>query len=141
MNPILPLHYAAPDGEPHVWKNDPDTLYLYATNELVGCPGDRPVQHVWSTKNLTDWEEHVPGFDAGQAVDFEDVAALPASDCIEKDGKYYLYFCASDQSEGVAVSDSPAGPFSHPAGILPSSWTMTAALICTGASSISRAVS
>ena len=37
MNPILPLHYAAPDGEPHVWKNDPDTLYLYATNELVGC--------------------------------------------------------------------------------------------------------
>ena len=76
MNPILPLHYAAPDGEPHVWKNDPDTLYLYATNELVGCPGDRPVQHVWSTKNLTDWEEHVPGFDAGQAVDFEDVAAL-----------------------------------------------------------------
>ena len=39
---------------------------------------------------------------------------LYAPDCIEKDGKYYLYFCASDQSEGVAVSESPAGPFSHP---------------------------
>ena len=38
MNPILPLHYAAPDGEPHVWKNDPDTLYLYATNELGYMP-------------------------------------------------------------------------------------------------------
>lgn len=110
MNPILPLHYAAPDGEPHVWKNDPDTLYLYATNELVGCPGDRPVQHVWSTKNLTDWEEHVPGFDAGQAVDFEDVAALPASDCIEKDGRYYYYFTAAGK-QCVAFSDRPEGPF------------------------------
>ena len=26
---------------------------------------------------------------------------------IEKDGKYYLYFCMTDDSEGVAVSDRP----------------------------------
>ena len=61
MNPILPLHYAAPDGEPRVWRQDPDTLYLYATNELVGCAGDEPVQHVWSTRDLITWEEHIPG--------------------------------------------------------------------------------
>ena len=36
---------------------------------------------------------------------------LYAPDAIEKDGKYYLYFCMSDDSEGVAVSDSPVGPF------------------------------
>ncbi|MDO4622910.1 MAG: family 43 glycosylhydrolase [Eubacteriales bacterium] len=36
---------------------------------------------------------------------------LFAPDCIEKDGKFYLYFCMSDDSEGVAVSDSPMGPF------------------------------
>lgn len=36
---------------------------------------------------------------------------LFAPDCIEKDGKYYLYFCMNDESEGVAVSDVPEGPF------------------------------
>lgn len=39
---------------------------------------------------------------------------LYAPDCIEKDGKYYLYFCMSDDSEGVAVSDKPEGPFQNP---------------------------
>ncbi len=37
--------------------------------------------------------------------------ALFAPDCIYKDGKYYLYFCMSDETEGVAVADSPTGPF------------------------------
>lgn len=36
---------------------------------------------------------------------------LFAPDCVEKDGEYYLYFCLSDFSEGVAVSDRPEGPF------------------------------
>jgi arabinoxylan arabinofuranohydrolase len=36
---------------------------------------------------------------------------LFAPDAIHHQGRYYLYFCASDQSEGVAVADNPAGPF------------------------------
>lgn len=36
---------------------------------------------------------------------------LFAPDCLYKDGKYYLYFCMPDDSEGVAVSDKPEGPF------------------------------
>lgn len=39
---------------------------------------------------------------------------LYAPDAIEKDGRYYLYFCMSDDSEGVAVADSPQGPFGEP---------------------------
>lgn len=38
---------------------------------------------------------------------------LYAPDCIHHDGKYYLYFCGSDQSEGVAVADQPWGPFAN----------------------------
>lgn len=38
-------------------------------------------------------------------------ALLFAPDCISCNGKYYLYFCLSDDREGVAVSDSPQGPF------------------------------
>lgn len=41
-------------------------------------------------------------------------ALLYAPDCIEKNGKYYLYFCMADESEGVAVSDRPEGPFENP---------------------------
>ena len=39
---------------------------------------------------------------------------LYAPDAISKNGKYYLYFCAEDSSEGVAVADSPQGPFTNP---------------------------
>lgn len=41
-------------------------------------------------------------------------ALLFAPDCIEKNGKYYLYFCGNDDSEGVAVADRPEGPFTQP---------------------------
>ncbi len=43
---------------------------------------------------------------------------LFAPDCIYKDGKYYLYFCMADDSEGVAVSDKPEGPFANPVQLL-----------------------
>ncbi len=39
---------------------------------------------------------------------------LFAPDCIEKDGKYFLYFCMADNSEGVAVAEKPEGPFEKP---------------------------
>lgn len=112
MNPILPLHFSAPDGEPHVWKEDPDTLYLYASNDRTGGFNMDPWQPVWSTRDLINWTEHKPGFDAREAVDFDQVEALPASDCIEKDGKYYYYFTAAGK-QCVAFSDRPEGPFLH----------------------------
>lgn len=40
--------------------------------------------------------------------------SLFAPDCIEKDGRYYLFFDVSDNSEGVAVGDRPEGPFRDP---------------------------
>ena len=39
---------------------------------------------------------------------------LYARDCAFKNGKYYLCFCMSDYSEGVATSDSPEGPVRNP---------------------------
>ena len=39
---------------------------------------------------------------------------LYAPDAVEREGKTYLYFCLSDDSEGVAVADSPSGPFRDP---------------------------
>lgn len=44
----------------------------------------------------------------------EKPALLFAPDCLEHDGTYYLYFCMPDDSEGVAVSNHPEGPFTNP---------------------------
>lgn len=38
---------------------------------------------------------------------------LFAPDAVKYEDRYYLYFCLSDDSEGVAVSDSPSGPFQN----------------------------
>ena len=38
---------------------------------------------------------------------------LYAPDALHSDGKYYLYYCLSDNSEGVAISDDPIGPFQN----------------------------
>ena len=47
-------------------------------------------------------------------ADKEKPALLFAPDCLERNGKYYLYFCMPDDSEGVAISDRPEGPFTNP---------------------------
>jgi arabinoxylan arabinofuranohydrolase len=39
---------------------------------------------------------------------------LFAPDATHRNGKYYLYFCMADSSEGVAVADKPEGPFDNP---------------------------
>ena len=70
-----------------------------------------------------DWEHPTPFIKKMLESSSEDKEALEkqnegpkppllfAPDCLEKDGKYYLYFCMSDDTEGVAVSDRPEGPF------------------------------
>ena len=64
--------------------------------------------HVFSTDDLTTWTDH------GEIFSLEDIAWADkdawAPDCIERNGKYYFYFTAADQI-GVAVADSPTGPF------------------------------
>lgn len=47
----------------------------------------------------------IPKFPRGQ---------LFAPDAIQYKGRYYLFFCLEDGSEGVAVADHPQGPFRQP---------------------------
>lgn len=111
MNPFLPQNEYIPDGEARVWGDG--RLYLYGSRDRQGVEdycSDR--YKVFSTDDLIHWTDHGTSFEAGQA-DFCPSDQLFAPDCAFKDGKYYLYFClpGEDGREGVAVSDSPAGPF------------------------------
>jgi hypothetical protein len=107
-SPVLPGFNA----DPNIVRFG-DTYYIYATTD--GFPGWGSSKFkVWSSKNLVDWTEHGTILDLGPDVSWADSNAwAPAA--TEKDGKYYFYFSAQ-QNIGVAVSDSPLGPFTDPLG-------------------------
>ncbi|MER7441681.1 family 43 glycosylhydrolase [Micromonospora avicenniae] len=102
-SPILPGYNA----DPNIVRFG-DTYYIYATTD--GIPGwSGTTFKTWSSKDLVHWTEHPTILDLGPDVSWADGRAwAPAA--IEKNGKYYLYFCA-DAKIGVAVADSPTGPF------------------------------
>ncbi|HUQ61961.1 family 43 glycosylhydrolase [Lentzea sp.] len=91
-----------------------DTYYIYATTDgFDGWSGTR--FSAWSSKNLVDWTDEGVVLDLGPGVSWADRNAW-APAIVERDGRYYFYFCA-EAKIGVAVSDSPTGPFTdsgHP---------------------------
>ncbi|WAU80443.1 family 43 glycosylhydrolase [Streptomyces sp. Qhu-G9] len=102
-SPVLPGLYA-----------DPDVQYLdgrywiYPTTD--GFPGWSGTKFkAFSSKDLVHWKDHGEILDLGPDVSWADRNAW-APAIAERDGKYYFYFCA-EQQIGVAVADSPAGPF------------------------------
>ncbi|WP_128436665.1 family 43 glycosylhydrolase [Streptomyces cyaneus] len=93
---------------------DPDVHYLdgeywiYPTTDgFQGWSGTK--FKAYSSKDLVHWKDHGVILDLGPEVSWADKYAW-APAIAERDGKYYFYFCA-EQQIGVAVADSPAGPF------------------------------
>ena len=115
FNPYLPLNEYIPDGEPHVFG---DRVYVYGSHDLPGgrayCEGDYAV---WSAplKDLKTWRsEGTSYYKTQDPSNAEGKMQLWAPDVTRgPDGRWYLYYCFSFYPEiGVAVGDSPAGPFS-----------------------------
>ncbi|MER5754693.1 family 43 glycosylhydrolase [Streptomyces sp. NPDC002088] len=93
---------------------DPDVHYLngeywiYPTTDGFQGWGGTSFK-AYSSKDLVHWKDHGVILDLGPDVSWADTYAW-APTIAERDGKYYFYFCA-EQQIGVAVADSPAGPF------------------------------
>ena len=69
---------------------------------------------VYSTDDMVNWQDHGSPL-ALESFSWADDRAW-ASQCIERDGKFFWYICAHSKISngmaiGVAVSDSPTGPF------------------------------
>ena len=89
-------------------------LYVYPSHDLAGSKDwDMVDWHVFSTDDMTHWKDHGVIFSL-KDITWADKHAW-APDCIERKGKYYFYYPADNQI-GVAVSDSPTGPFKDPLG-------------------------
>ena len=116
-NPILPEFHADPEV---LYSHQTGRFYIYSTTD--GAPGWGGYYFtVFSSKDLTNWRHEGIMLDLGtsQVAWATGNAWAP---CIEEkrqpDGsyKYYFYFSGHDKvrdrkSIGVAVSDSPTGPF------------------------------
>ena len=64
---------------------------------------------VWSSPDLIHWKKERMVMDVTKDLKWANIEAW-APDVMERDGKYYFYFCAQGQI-GVAVGDQPTGPF------------------------------
>ena len=113
QKPVLdePLFFNA-DPSPHQWEEG-GRVYMYCTYDVVGSSNETE-WHVFSSSDLANWIDH------GTALHLCDIpwatAKAWAPDAAYKDGKYYFFYPASrgqgkGMSTGVAVSDSPIGPF------------------------------
>ena len=120
-----------PQSQPlvtHMYTADPRThvfegrLYVYPSHDIEAeVPEDDEGSHF----DMRDYhvismdEVGGPVTDHGVALSVLDIPwagrQLWSADCATKDGRYFLYFPLKDKSEvfriGVAISDSPAGPF------------------------------
>lgn len=73
------------------------------------------VAHCFSTDDMVHFVDHGIIFrndEEFQGMPWNSKSSLYAPDAIHRDGKYYYYVCGNHNEEGVAVADSPIGPFS-----------------------------
>ncbi|MFW6365057.1 MAG: family 43 glycosylhydrolase, partial [Spirochaetota bacterium] len=107
VNPIINQVFTA-DPSAKVFN---DRIYVYTSHDLEDQTNYQMTDyHVFSSDDMVNWQDHGPIFSKS---DTTWVTYLFAPDCAysETTGKYYLYFPDSGDGIGVAVSDSPAGPF------------------------------
>ena len=112
-NPIATHKYL---GDPAALVHD-GTLYIYAGHDECPAPEQYYLMNEWvilSTKDMKNFTEHAHKLQAN-SFDWAKGEAW-ASQVIERDGKFYWYVTVEHKtvpgkSIGVAVADSPVGPF------------------------------
>jgi hypothetical protein len=116
QNPIVQTMYTA-DPAPMVWN---DRLYLYTTHDADGSTWfTMDNWRLYSTNDMVNWTDH------GVVLSYTDFEWAKgdawAAQCIERGGKFYMYVPVISRENnrgaiGVAVGDSPLGPFHDPLG-------------------------
>lgn len=112
-NPILPGFHADPEI---MYSNLTHRYYIYSTSDGVPGWGGKDFK-CFSSANLTDWKDEGVILDLPTQTKWASGNAwAPAIEEKLMDGKYkYFYYFSGETGQGkaigVAVSDSPTGPF------------------------------
>lgn len=115
-NPIVQNNYTA-DPAPMVYK---DQVFIYSSHDEDRTEEDFYTMRnycCYSTKDMVNWTDH------GIIASLKNFSWLGgtnngawAPQCIERNGKFYLYIPIHGKGIGVLVGDSPVGPFKDPIG-------------------------
>lgn len=116
-NPLV-SHISSTDPDVNVWDGE---VWMYCSQDFQQQPGEiHPYYHMdgyhaFSSKDLKNWTDH------GEILHSRDLAWgkpgwMWAPAVARKEGKYYLYYPHRADSTkvwsiGVAIANSPAGPF------------------------------
>ncbi|MEP7279605.1 MAG: family 43 glycosylhydrolase [Bacteroidota bacterium] len=113
QNPIAPPGVYIADPSAHQWKDG--KMYVYGSRDESPKYYCSRRYDVLSSADLKTWTLHENSFASkgpNDQVSYSD-NFLYAPDCQYRDGTYYLYYCLASgrQTEGVATSTKPEGPF------------------------------
>ncbi|WP_215224627.1 glycoside hydrolase family 43 protein [Echinicola shivajiensis] len=115
QNPIIQTSYTA-DPAPMVYN---DKVYLYTSHDEDNSTWFTMNDwRLYTTQDMVNWTDH------GAVLSYKEFSwgkmNAWAPQCIERDGKFYMYVPITDRNHkngiGVAVADSPYGPFIDPLG-------------------------
>lgn len=110
QNPVIQTHFT-PDPAPMVYKGK---MYVYTGDDQPGFDFYTMTKwHIYSSDDMVNWTDH------GSPISLESFSWARdrawAAQCVERNGKFYWYICVqtvdNNMAIGVAVSDSPTGPF------------------------------
>ena len=108
-NPVIKDIFTA-DPAALVYKNK---VYLYVGQDEGSSDYNLPRWRVYSSRNMVDWTDEGSPLEPGD-FDWSSGEAW-AAHTVEKNGKFYWYVTCEHKNRGkaigVAVSDSPIGPF------------------------------
>ncbi|MDR0682505.1 MAG: family 43 glycosylhydrolase [Dysgonamonadaceae bacterium] len=113
QNPICPAGIYMADPTARVDKNG--KMYVYGSRDESPDYYCSQRYDLLSSTDLCNWSLTENSFSTvgkTDGVPYSD-ASLYAPDMMYKDGTYFLYYCLSDFTGGVAVSRSPAGEFKN----------------------------
>jgi len=129
--PLVTDTYTA-DPSAHVFNGK---IYIYPSHDrdidtIDNDNGDQYDMQDYHVYEMDD--EFTLPRDCGKVLDIKDIPwvskQLWAPDCAEKDGKYYFYYPARDKDGmfriGVAIGDSPKGPFKPEPNYIPKTYSI-----------------
>lgn len=101
-------------ADPTIIKAEDGNYYAYGTEDAWGDDSETKLVPIIRSKNLIDWEFIGEAFE--EKPDWKGAGNIWAPDIQFYNGQYMLFYSLSlwgdpDPGIGVAVSDSPAGPF------------------------------
>jgi arabinoxylan arabinofuranohydrolase len=115
QNPIIQTYYTA-DPAPMVHN---DTVYLYTSHDEDTTVNNFFTMYNWkcySSTDMVNWTDHGVVASLKNFTWCSKANGAWAPQCIERNGKFYLYVPIHGEGISVLVSDSPTGPFTDPLG-------------------------